>query len=144
MIKRTTAVYHVLMVSILLLSHAVIPHVHFNSEIVITGLEKHPTKEDCDYNHHKHNDEAGTGTDADFCLLNQVYLARITDTDSESDIAVLLKYFKYSQGFHCTIFSSADDFVYNPETIISYSEFCSPLHSYSGSGNINTRGSPIA
>lgn len=141
MIKRTTAVYHILMVSILLLAHAVVPHIHFHSQIVITGIEDHATKKECDSNRHQHDDE--TGTDADFCLLKQVYLARTSDSDSDNDNAVLLNQFKDFQGFHCTIFNSADDFVFIPEAKISYSVFCSPLQSFPGGGNINTRGSPI-
>ena len=141
MIRRTTAVYHVLMVSILLLAHAVIPHIHFDSEIVITGSGEHQKKENCEHNHHKHSEKGDD--EANFCLLKQVYLARSNDTDSENDIAALLKHFKDFQGFHCAIFNSADYFIFIPETKISYSVFCSPLHSFLCCGNINTRGSPF-
>lgn len=144
MIKRTTAVYHLLMVSILLLSHAVIPHVHFNSEIVIAGLDSHLTKKECDTNGHKHNDDAGTGKDTDFCLLKQVFLARSGDDDSDNSNTFFLKQIKDSQGFCSTIFHSADAFIPRPETQISYADYCPLLHSYMGYGNVNSRGSPRA
>lgn len=142
MIKRTTAVYQLLLVSILLLAHAVIPHTHFDAEIVITGSEGHQNKEECQHKHHKHSDKSDA--DADFCLLKQVYLARSNDTDTANDKADWMK----TQNNHpSTLFAAlqlSENYSFQVPLTPFHNIYINLLHSFPESGNINSRGSPLA
>lgn len=80
MLKRITDNLFVLFASILLVSHAIVPHLHFKNEIFIIT----PTclnDEEHKHNAPEHNDK--TENDKDFCLLKQVVLARLNDSDTE-------------------------------------------------------------
>ncbi len=142
MIKRTTAVYHVLVVSILVLAHAVIPHIHFNKEIVITSSEYHADKHACDSNQHKHSTEENGETD--FCLLKQVYLARSNDTDSGASKTDLLKTQNYFPFAFLALLNYFDTFCFTPQISVPNEIYVASFYSYLGSGNINSRGSPLA
>jgi hypothetical protein len=140
MVKRTTAVFHILMVSILLLAHAVIPHIHFENEIVITGIENHPDKESCKHHHHKHSEDKGDTED--FCLLKQVYLTRANDTGPDDDEPEWLKNQNDSPHVQLVILNSSEALLFAPLTTAFHKTCVASFYSYPGSGNINSRGSP--
>ncbi len=140
MIRRTTAIYHVLVVSILLLAHAVIPHIHFNSEIIITGSESHANKQNCNSNQHKHSEEEDA--EADFCLLKQVYLARTNDTDSDdSEQDWLFHQNDFPNVFYALLNSDEISCFTQPAIAINRTYFDS-IYGFLGYGNVNSRGSP--
>ncbi|MBN1984944.1 MAG: hypothetical protein JW761_01505 [Prolixibacteraceae bacterium] len=142
MIKRTTAVYQLLLVSILLLAHAVIPHTHFEDEIVITGSENHQNKEECQHKHHRHSDKDNTGTD--FCLLKQVYLARSNNTDTANDKADGLKTQNNHPNTLFAVLQLSENYFFQAPLIPFHTVYIDLLRSFPESGNINSRGSPLA
>ncbi|MCG6189438.1 DUF6769 family protein [Maribellus maritimus] len=142
MIRRATAVYHVIVVSILLLAHAVVPHIHFDDEIVITGSVEHRNIENCKHNHHKHSEE--DSSEADFCLLKQVYLARSNDTESGDELQQWLKDQHDSSDVLFAILYFSKDYFFTPPTQPPIFFHLNSFYSCLGNGSINSRGSPLA
>lgn len=73
MYKQITVKLLILMAGILLLVHAVIPHLHYNAEIFII----HKTNlSHSNHNHNPSNPDDQCHTNSEFCLLKQVFLVR--------------------------------------------------------------------
>jgi len=80
--KGTSVKILILMASILVLAHAVIPHLHFNNEVYIITSECESDPEHKE-NAPEHNHDAEK--DGDLCILNQVVLIPPDDAKANFD-----------------------------------------------------------
>jgi len=139
MTKRISAKIFVLFASILLVAHAVIPHIHFKNEVyIITSACS------LDENHKKnapeHRDDCNKNVD--FCLLKQIVLIRTDEVNSDSfqpfiidkndfDHSPFIILTSHSNIFYPQLFSG-------PPNIFKVN-----WNSRLAECNINSRGSPI-
>lgn len=79
MIKKTAALFFILLANIILLAHAVAPHNHHNGLACIckTGINAHP--QESSNSNHKHNGK----NSSDYCILTQLIVVRNTQVKLE-------------------------------------------------------------
>ncbi len=138
MMKKTTAKLIILFAGIFLLLHAVVPHVHFKSEIVITASPDHQTQK-------KHNHdcpEQDNENTLDYCILKQVFFNRSNNTNPEV-FNLNRDYSKDNQKELLAIsqLSSAQFYIPDFYTILEIPHVLQ--YSQQAGDNINSRGSPI-
>ena len=140
MIKRISAKIVILIASILLLAHAVIPHLHFNNEVFIFTSA-------CNANeNHKHNapeHNHDSSSNPDICILKQVAFLRFDKLKTEIFNPINDYKNENSDGFQCALLNS--DFFQNnslhfsgpPDLLIPV------IYKYLVFGSISSRGSPL-
>ena len=107
MIKKSTAIFFLLLANLVLLAHAVIPHHHHNSQVCITNSysnSKSEAENNCSSDH-KHKHEGNKNTES--CILKQIVVVPSNNIKQE------FKYFEYKD-----IHFQFNDF----QSIIYYSE----------------------
>lgn len=140
MFKRISAKIFILLASILLLAHAVIPHLHFNNEVFIFTSA-------CSENvNHKHNapeHNHNSSKNPDICILTQVEFIRFDDFKTKIDHSINDSKNENEDGFQCAILNS--DFFQNNSLQFSGPPdiFIPVIYKYLGGGNISSRGSPL-
>ena len=140
MLKRITDKLFVLFASILLVSHAIVPHLHFNNEIFIITPTCINDEEHKQHAPEHNNDEAEN--DPEYCLLKQIVFARLNDSDTE-----LFKQFVSGDNHPTDSFSAILN--YNSFSLYTESFDILPTHLNSSvytklvDCHVNPRGSPI-
>ncbi len=125
--------------SLLLLAHAVIPHLHFTSEIVITA------EPGLSHSHHSHHHDPSDPNDKcknnlDSCILKQVFLARVENLTPEISFIQDFNIPVDIHGIQTTINTKN---IFIPE-VFSPPQFEKPVHySFLYCGSVNSRGSPL-
>jgi len=139
MVRKISEQLFVIFASLLLVSHAVVPHLHFNHEIFIIT----PTciiDEDHRHNAPEHNNNEAED-DRDFCPLKQVVLARLNDSETEiHDLIFSLE--NRTVSLFTTILNESNLLktytFYNPPPFNQISLYTALVDC-----NINPRGSPL-
>ena len=130
----------IIFASLLLVSHAIVPHLHFNNEIFIIT----PTCITDDYHRHnapEHNNNESED-DRNFCLLKQIVLARLNDSEI-SFYKPILSGNNYS--FDSILAILNDNLLrLNTESFkIPPALFSASFYSLLVDCNVNSRGSPL-
>ena len=140
MLKRITDNLFMLFASILLVSHAIVPHLHFNNEIFII-TPTCITDEEHRHNAPEHNTNEAEN-DTDFCLLKQVVLARLDDSETVTYKPVVSYHNNLSFSFSAVLNNNAFHFrthtFKNPPLYASTACYTRLV-----ACNVNPRGSPI-
>ena len=79
MIKKTTAIFFILLANIIILAHAAFPHNHIHGLVNMFDEQLHSNG----VSHEHHNSDSNNGSgqnEADFCLLNQAVQAGRNET----------------------------------------------------------------
>ena len=139
--KKLSAKIVIVFASILLLAHAVIPHLHFKSEIVITA------EAELSHAHHSHHHNPSDPNDKcennlDSCILKQVFLARSNDLTPE--INVVQDFNLPHDIFGIQTISNNTEFRFSIPSVFSPPGIEKPiLYSYLFCESISSRGSPL-
>lgn len=137
--KKISAKIVILLASILLVAHAVIPHLHYKNEVFIITSDC-SADEDHKHNAPEHNDESEKNQH--YCLLKQVVLMRIDNERIEiTNIAKdINNHFNTSPSCNLTF---ANNFLLHPGSEINPPVLQKTLiYSRLGDSALNPRGSP--
>lgn len=140
MFKRISAKIFILLASILLLAHAVIPHLHFNNEVFIFTSA-------CSENvNHKHNapeHNHNNSNNPDICILTQVEFIRFDDFKTKIDSQINDFKNDISDRFQCALLNS-DFFQNNSLQFSGPPDFFIPvIYKNLCGGSFSSRGSPM-
>lgn len=116
--KKTTAILVILLTSIILLAHAVVPHMHFNNEVFVVP-KCHIEGE----NHHhgttseNHNDSNST----DYCILKQILLVPLNNSRADFKCPVYIDQNNSFDSYHTAVLldSGFEFYAPLPLTILS-------------------------
>ncbi len=140
MIKRISAKIVILIASILLLSHAVIPHLHFKNEVYVFTSA-------CSKNeNHKHNapeHNQDSNNNLDICILKQAVVARFNDIKPKISKPLSEDKNNYPDGFHFAVLYSDFFQIHSLQFSGPPIPFNPVIYSHLVGGCVDSRGSPL-
>lgn len=140
MIRKISEKLFVIFASLLLVSHAIVPHLHFNHEIFII-TPTCITDDEHKHNAPEHNSD-NTKDDSDACPLKPVVLARLNDLESEIQ-KVFTSLENLSTGSFAAIIFDESFFVNTFSNPHPSTQLPTSVYAQLVDGCINLRGSPL-